>query len=176
MRATIAIIKFCIRFAVILALITWLITVNIETGFIKLGSIWISNNFLLTVVGGSFASMLVVLICEVQKYIYTKNQNEQSMFISSSGEKTIHADPHGGNVFVSFDAETQTPKITYIDTGNVITRTNSEILSDISLSLNMLIGNSEGIAASLLDGATLPTGSTKDEMVQKVAQLLDLLL
>ena len=80
MRATIAIIKFCIRFAVILALITWLITVNIETGFIKLGSIWISNNFLLTVVGGSFASMLVVLICEVQKYMYAKNQNEQSMF------------------------------------------------------------------------------------------------
>ena len=80
MRATIAIIKFCSRIVGVLALITWLITVNIEIGFIKLDSAWISNNFFLTVVGGSFASMLVVLICEIQKYMNTKDQNEQSMF------------------------------------------------------------------------------------------------
>lgn len=80
MRATIAIIKFCCRIAGVLALITWLITVNIEIGFLKLDSVWISNNFFLTVAGGSFASMLVVLICEIQKYMHTKDQNEQSMF------------------------------------------------------------------------------------------------
>lgn len=104
---------------------------------------------------------------------YQKAQNEQAMFISASGEKTVHADPHGGNVFVGFDPETKTPKITYIDTGNVITRTNSEVLSDISLSLNMMIGNSEGIATSLLKGATLPSGVTQEEMIKKVADLLD---
>lgn len=104
---------------------------------------------------------------------YQKAQNEQAMFISASGEKTVHADPHGGNVFVGFDPETKAPKITYIDTGNVITRTNSEVLSDISLSLNMMIGNSEGIAASLLKGATLPSGVTQEEMIKQVADLLD---
>lgn len=104
---------------------------------------------------------------------YQKAQNEQAMFLSSTGEKTVHADPHGGNVFVSFDKETQQPVITYIDTGNVITRTNAEVLSDICLSLNMMIGNSEGIAESLLSGAILPEGSSKSEMVAKVADLLD---
>lgn len=104
---------------------------------------------------------------------YQKAQNEQSMFMSASGVKTVHADPHGGNVFVSFDEATQMPKLTYIDTGNVVTRTNEEILQDITLAANMLIGNSEGIAISLLQGATLPEGCTQEEMTKKVAELLD---
>ncbi len=104
---------------------------------------------------------------------YQKAQNEQAMFLSKKGIKTVHADPHGGNVFVDFDTKTKTPKITYIDTGNVVQRTNSEVLSDISLSLNMLIGNSEGIAHSLIQGATLPAGATQEEMAKKMADLLD---
>lgn len=104
---------------------------------------------------------------------YQKAQNEQSMFLSKDGVKTAHADPHPGNVFVDFDTATNTPKITYIDTGNVITRTNAEVLSDISLSLNMLIGNSEGIATSLLDNATLPSGMTQKAAIEQVSSLLD---
>lgn len=104
---------------------------------------------------------------------YQKAQNEQSMFLSKQGTKTVHADPHGGNVFVDFDPVTGTPKITYIDTGNTLTRTNAEILSDISLSLNMLIGNSEGIATSLLDNAVLPSGLSQQEAIEQVAKLLD---
>ncbi len=104
---------------------------------------------------------------------YQKAQNEQSMFLSQNGVKTVHADPHPGNVFVDFDPNTKTPKITYIDTGNVLTRTNSEVLSDISLSLNMLIGNSEGIATSLLNNATLPKGMTQQAAIEQVSRLLD---
>lgn len=104
---------------------------------------------------------------------YQKAQNEQAMFISKTGTKTVHADPHGGNVFVDYDPVTKSPKITYIDTGNVVTRTNKEVLQDISLSLNMMIGNSDGIATSLLKGATLPSGVTSDEMVKKMSSLLD---
>ncbi len=104
---------------------------------------------------------------------YQRAQNEQAMFVGTSGTRTIHADPHPGNVFVDFDASTGKPKIVYIDTGNVIERTNLQTLQDIGMSLNMLIGNSRGIADSMLDGAILPKGANKAEIAQRFAQLLD---
>lgn len=39
-----------------------------------------SNNFALTVCGGAFASMLVVLVCEIQKYFCVKRQTEDDLF------------------------------------------------------------------------------------------------
>ena len=104
---------------------------------------------------------------------YQKAENEQIMFIKESGTRTIHADPHPGNVFVDFDTTTGKPKIVYIDTGNTISRTNSQTLQDLSLSASMMIGNSEGIANSVLEGATIPAGADKTELAQKLAQLLD---
>lgn len=104
---------------------------------------------------------------------YQRAQNEQVMFVGQSGTRTIHADPHPGNVFVDFDAATGKPKIVYIDAGNVVERTNSQTLQDIALSLNMMIGNSEGIANSLLEGAILPEGADRAEIVKQFAQLLD---
>lgn len=47
---------------------------------IELNSVWLSNNLALTVFGGAFASMLVVLVCEIQKYIATKKSVENHMF------------------------------------------------------------------------------------------------
>ena len=104
---------------------------------------------------------------------YQKAQNEQAMFVGKSGTRTIHADPHPGNVFVDFDATTGKPKIVYIDAGNVVQRTNSQTLQDIGLSLNMMIGNSKGIAEAMLDGATLPSGADKVQLTEQFAQLLD---
>ncbi len=104
---------------------------------------------------------------------YQKAQNEQVMFVGKQGTRTVHADPHPGNVFVDFDATTGKPKIIYIDAGNVIERTNSQTLKDIALSLNMMIGNSKGIADAMLEGAILPSGANKAEISQKFAQLLD---
>ncbi|MEI8128885.1 MAG: hypothetical protein WCG95_04625, partial [bacterium] len=103
---------------------------------------------------------------------YKRAQNEQAIFVSKTGGKTVHADPHGGNVFVDFD-NTGKPKITYIDTGNVVKRTNIEVIQDIGLSLNMMIGNSKGIAVAILDGASLPSGFNQIQMAEKVAELLD---
>ena len=65
MRIQIKVIRFVAIMSVILAAITYLISLNIEVGFIKLNAPWISNNFALTVFGGAFASMLVVLVCEL---------------------------------------------------------------------------------------------------------------
>ena len=104
---------------------------------------------------------------------YQKAQNEQAMFIGKSGTRTIHADPHKGNVFVDFDVKTGKPNIIYIDAGNVAQRTNIQTLKDIALSLNMMIGNSQGIADAMLEGATLPNGADKKELSKKFAKLLD---
>ncbi|MBR1616795.1 hypothetical protein IJ670_01445, partial [bacterium] len=103
---------------------------------------------------------------------YQKAQNEQAMFIGKSGTRTIHADPHTGNVFIDFDSANK-PKIVYIDAGNVVERTNSQTLQDIALSLNMMIGNSQGIADAMLEGAILPSGADKAKIAQRFSQLLN---
>ena len=48
--------------------------------FFNLSVPWLSNNFVLTVCGGAFASMLVVLIGEVQKYFLNKKDAENFLF------------------------------------------------------------------------------------------------
>lgn len=64
----------------ILVVITYLETVNIENHFLSINSPWISNNFLLTIIGGAFASMLVVLACEIQKFYATKASTKAFLF------------------------------------------------------------------------------------------------
>ncbi len=104
---------------------------------------------------------------------YQKAQNEQILFVSPSGEKVVHADPHTGNIFVDFDTAKGKSKITYIDTGNVAKRTNDDIIQDISLYSSLLIGNSEGVANALLHGAELPSDAAKEELAKQFAQMLD---
>ena len=66
MNTSIKVIKFTTKAAIVLAAITYLISLNIAFGWFDIK--WCSNNFLFTVFGGAFASTLVVLICELQKY------------------------------------------------------------------------------------------------------------
>ena len=104
---------------------------------------------------------------------YQLAQNEQVMFVNKSGVRTIHADPHSGNIFVDFDSATSQPIINYIDTGNIVQRTSSQTLDDITLSMNMMIGNSKGIAESLMQGATLPSNVSREELTEQFAKMLD---
>ncbi len=60
--------------------LTYFITVNVEAHILEFNTIWLSNNLALTVFGGAFASMLVVLICEVQKYITVKTSVKEYIF------------------------------------------------------------------------------------------------
>jgi len=105
--------------------------------------------------------------------VFQKAQNEQVMFVTKEGTRTIHGDPHTGNIFIGFDQKTGKPVINYIDTGNTITRTSSEMLGDMALTLNMLIGNSEGIAEYLLKGATIPEGADRAQLAKQIASMLD---
>ena len=104
---------------------------------------------------------------------YQRAQNEQILFIGENGTRTIHADPHAGNIFVDFAPQTNNPQIIYIDTGNVIERSAQETLHDITLSLNTMLGNSQGMAEGILDGVILPAGTNKKEMAKKLASMLD---
>ena len=80
MSTSIKVIKFTSILSAVFLVTTYLITVNIENSFISLNTIWISNNFLLTVFGGVFASTLVVLFCEINKYYIDKKNTENQLF------------------------------------------------------------------------------------------------
>ncbi len=80
MRGNVKVIKFTAFMSILLLALAYFTTVNIETHILKLNTIWSSNNFALTIFGGAFASMLVVLICEVQKYITAKASVEEYIF------------------------------------------------------------------------------------------------
>ena len=83
MSTSIKIIKFTGILSMIFLFFTYLVTVNIEKHIIELNTIWISNNFVLTILGGAFASFLVVLLCEIQKYFIDKNNTETFMFFQA---------------------------------------------------------------------------------------------
>ena len=70
--------------SVVLLVLTYLVTVNIEAGFITINSIWLSNTFFLAFFGGAFASMVVVLLCEIQKFNTQKRATENYMFNHAS--------------------------------------------------------------------------------------------
>ncbi len=80
MRESIKVIKWCGSISLVFLVLTYLISVNIEGDFIEFNTVWISNSFLLTLFGGVFASMLVVVLCEVQKYLSAKANTEQFIF------------------------------------------------------------------------------------------------
>ena len=80
MRGSAKVIKFTTAMSILFLALTYFTTVNIEAHIIELNTIWLSNNLALTVFGGAFASMLVVLICEVQKYITAKASMEEYIF------------------------------------------------------------------------------------------------
>lgn len=80
MRSNIETIKFTGLFCLILAVLTYIVTLNIEMGFFRPNWGWMSNNFALTVCGGAFASFLVVMLCEVQKYRSNKLSCENSLY------------------------------------------------------------------------------------------------
>lgn len=80
MRSNIDTIKFTTIVSAIFALLTYIVALNMELAFFAPQWPWISNNFVLTVCGGIFASTLVVLLCEIQKHLGNKTNCEQHLF------------------------------------------------------------------------------------------------
>ena len=80
MRSNIETIKFTGTFSILFVVITYIVALNMEIGFFQPNWSWMSNNFALAVCSGAFASFLVVLLCELQKYRNNKLICENYMF------------------------------------------------------------------------------------------------
>lgn len=61
--------------------LTYFISLNMENHFIELNVTWISNYFLFTIEGGVFASLIVVLICELVRYHQLKLATENALLV-----------------------------------------------------------------------------------------------
>lgn len=83
MRSNIETIKFTGAFSVLLTVLTYIVSLNIEIGFFQPNWNWMSNNFALTLCGGVLASFLVVLLCELQKYRNNRLSCENYMFFQA---------------------------------------------------------------------------------------------
>ena len=78
MRGNIKTIKLTAWLSVILAGITYFVSIKGTCGINELK--WLPDIFLLAVFGGAFASMLVVLICEISKYYQNRENAETYLF------------------------------------------------------------------------------------------------
>ena len=74
MRSNVKTIKLTSWLSLILVAITYLISIKGKWGANELK--WLPDTFLLAVFGGAFASMLVVLICEISKYYHNRESAE----------------------------------------------------------------------------------------------------
>lgn len=78
MNINVKVIRFTSFCSVVFALLTYLVSINISHEWIE--CLWLPSNFILTVIGGAFASMLVVLVCEIQKYFQNRKSAEITVF------------------------------------------------------------------------------------------------
>lgn len=81
MKSNIVTIKFLIVLFAVLLLTTYAVSLNEENKWIVLSTPWLSNNFAFAIAGGSFASLIVVFACELQKHLSFKRQTEDYIFV-----------------------------------------------------------------------------------------------
>lgn len=80
MSTSIKVIRFTAILSTISLVLAYLVSINMELHFIVLDSPIVSNNFCFSVMTGFFASMLIVLVCEIQKYCINKKGTEDYLF------------------------------------------------------------------------------------------------
>lgn len=61
--------------------ITYLISLNMENHYIVSNTKWLTNDFLFAIAGGTFASLVVVLVCEIIKYRQLKHATEDALLV-----------------------------------------------------------------------------------------------
>lgn len=80
MKTSVNTIRFVTILSVSFLILTYAISLNDENRWLLFNTPWLSHNFLFTVAGGSFASLVVIFACEIQKYFVIKRQTEDSSF------------------------------------------------------------------------------------------------
>ena len=80
MKTSVDTLRFLLILGVIFFLLSYGISLNEENKYLVLDSPWISNNFVFAIAGGAFASLLVIIASEIQKYFIIKRQLEDSIY------------------------------------------------------------------------------------------------
>ena len=80
MSVSVNTIKRLLAILIVVLAITYFISLNMESHYIILNTKWLSNDFLFAIVGGTFASLVVVLVCEIIKYRQIKIATEGALF------------------------------------------------------------------------------------------------
>lgn len=80
MKESINTIKYVMLLSVAFLLLTYIISLNEENKWLILNTPWFSNNFAFTISGGAFASLVVILACELQHYFLIKRQTEDYLY------------------------------------------------------------------------------------------------
>ena len=78
MRSNVKTIKLTTRLSLTLAAMTYLISIKGVLGIDEIK--WLPDTFLFAVFGGAFASMLVVMICEISKYYENRESTETFLY------------------------------------------------------------------------------------------------
>lgn len=81
MSASVNTLKRLLLILFIVALATYVVSLNMENHFIVCHAKWISNEFLFAIVCGIFASLFVVIVCEYIKYRQIKTSVENAIFM-----------------------------------------------------------------------------------------------
>jgi len=98
----------------------------------------------------------------------TKTFDEQFMFMKKGGKSLMHGDPHTGNFFITADSKGRLiPE--FIDTGNCVARTSSQIKNDIKFFTNYFVGNSEGVAKYFVEQCGY-SRANKQEVISKISK------
>ena len=100
---------------------------------------------------------------------YIDLQVEQFSKIDKNG-KVIHADIHPGNIFINLNSlkNGKGKLFTLIDTGNTINLSKEQAKTALRLTSLIKRGNVKDLTTSILDGAILPKGLTKETAQQKI--------
>ena len=95
---------------------------------------------------------------------YMKILFEQKFAVPTKGNKVMHADPHGGNIFV--DPKNPKQAYTMIDAGNVLEFTPQEQIRNMFKGMDAYLGYTNSLVDAALRGAKLPEGMTMAEAKQ----------
>lgn len=73
MNESVRVIKWLVSLSIFSLILTYAVSVNFELQLLCINSPYISNNFAFSIFGGAFASIVVMLACEIRKYIDLKS-------------------------------------------------------------------------------------------------------
>lgn len=80
MRDSIQMIKWCGCATLLFLMLTYISSVYSKVDFVLVSVVWLPKEFFLAVSSGIFASMLVVVFCEIRKYLSLKSEIENQLF------------------------------------------------------------------------------------------------